>query len=320
MYLGRMTTCLIGLIVFVGCGANQKSGKNRSGQQNGYTNPYQNNGQPQYANQNFNTQPHSQNSYVPPQSAEVERVGNIIRERVSFTGVQGDRVPAYLYLPSQPMNKKLPVLMLQYGLGGDKSDGKIAEVAQAIVNDGWSIIVIDIHGVGERSNGQQNQSNSQQIMQFLNNFNAQSFERYVGDYKKTVDYIASRPELDSSRIAYGGASWGAITGTSFVAAEPRIKAFVSIVGGGGFFGALPSAYDPAQALAQIAPRPVYLINASQDEVIIPAFSQALHNVSGNNIKKRWIEANHTLDGVDLQSLASDIVDFLSQSLGVSPNS
>ena len=52
------------------------------------------------------------------------------------------------------------------------------------------------------------------------------------DVARTLDYIQTRSDLDSSRIAYYGLSWGAYLGPIFAAVEPRLK--TAIWAGGGF--------------------------------------------------------------------------------------
>jgi dienelactone hydrolase len=52
------------------------------------------------------------------------------------------------------------------------------------------------------------------------------------DLARTLDYIQTRKDLDSDRIAYYGLSWGAALGPIFSATEPRIKTALWV--GGGF--------------------------------------------------------------------------------------
>ncbi len=57
------------------------------------------------------------------------------------------------------------------------------------------------------------------------------FTRVVKDFRRTLDYLDIRPDLDHSRVAYFGVSWGAMNNPIFSAVEPRIKVNLLLVGG-----------------------------------------------------------------------------------------
>src|SRR5262249_875995 len=51
------------------------------------------------------------------------------------------------------------------------------------------------------------------------------------DVGRSVDYLETRPEIDHSRIAYFGFSWGAEEATRILAIQDRFKAAVVVAGG-----------------------------------------------------------------------------------------
>ena len=51
------------------------------------------------------------------------------------------------------------------------------------------------------------------------------------DYRRTLDYLSSRPDIDTTKFAYFGFSWGSYLGGLIPAIEPRIKAAVLYVAG-----------------------------------------------------------------------------------------
>ena len=63
------------------------------------------------------------------------------------------------------------------------------------------------------------------------------------DLGRSIDYVESRRDLDATRIAYYGLSWGAALGAILPAVEPRIKANVLYVAGLNFQHALPEVDD-----------------------------------------------------------------------------
>lgn len=228
------------------------------------------------------------------------------KQQVTFQGSRGDKVPALLYHPGS--SNKSPAVMVQYGITGDKSSSTIQQVADVLNQNGFIVLVIDVPGRGERT------SPTGEIDPVQTVLNQDLFRWYVNDYGAAATYLASRPDVDVNKLAYIGASWGAITGIPFVARDQRLKALVSVVGGGGFFGVIPEDLDPARTIQQISPRPIMLINATQDQIILEPFWRALHNAAPSNAKKLLLETDHTLSGVDLDGLVTQIVSFLKDSL------
>jgi len=59
--------------------------------------------------------------------------------------------------------------------------------------------------------------------------------KWVKDFSRSIDYLSTRPDIDSEKLAYWGWSWGAWVGDVITAVEERIKA--SILGAAGFYTA-----------------------------------------------------------------------------------
>jgi dienelactone hydrolase len=53
----------------------------------------------------------------------------------------------------------------------------------------------------------------------------------VKDVRRSIDYLQSRPDLDSQKIAYMGMSWGGNLGAIIPAIENRFKASILLAGG-----------------------------------------------------------------------------------------
>ena len=51
------------------------------------------------------------------------------------------------------------------------------------------------------------------------------------DLMRTLDYLETRPDIDSYRVGYYGVSWGGRRGPLIMALESRLKTGVLIVGG-----------------------------------------------------------------------------------------
>ncbi len=66
-------------------------------------------------------------------------------------------------------------------------------------------------------------ANTHQYTEFLT--------QLVKDFRRTVDYLETRPDIDAGRLAYYGMSWGAIMGAIIPAVETRMKTAVILAGG-----------------------------------------------------------------------------------------
>jgi dienelactone hydrolase len=51
------------------------------------------------------------------------------------------------------------------------------------------------------------------------------------DFRRSIDFLQTRPDIDPRRLAYYGMSWGGILGAIIPAVEPRLAAVVLVAGG-----------------------------------------------------------------------------------------
>src|ERR1051325_794751 len=243
----------------------------------------------------------------------VEDKDEYTKYRVEFNGIRA-RVPANLYIPKDG-KKTHPAVLLQYGSGGNKNTNYIVAIGLKAVEHGFVVITIDIPNKGERKN------KAVPRLPFEG-----SFGETLGDYSRAVDYLVSRPEVNKEKLSYVGISWGAITGITYVAHDPRIKVMASLVGGGNFLGWLPpdtvtpeakaavEEFDPVYHIQLIAPRPLLLLNVTKD-VMVPHFmSESLHKAAGENAKKVWLETDHFFSTVDRAKTAEMVIQFVEDQL------
>jgi dienelactone hydrolase len=66
-------------------------------------------------------------------------------------------------------------------------------------------------------------TNTHQYTEFLT--------QLVKDFRRTVDYLETRPDIDTGRLAYYGMSWGAILGAIIPAVETRPRTAIILAGG-----------------------------------------------------------------------------------------
>ena len=246
----------------------------------------------------------------------VERAAGYTKSRVEFNGIRKDRVPGFLYVPNGGKDKH-PAVLLQYGSGGHKGTFYIVALAQQFVAKGFVVLTIDSPMKGERKPPRDQRN-------WWSGLGERGrFQWYCGDYSRAVDYLVTRPDVDADRVGYAGVSWGAITGITYSAHDPRIKAVASIVGGGNFMGPLADkvemsketveaakTFDPVYHVGLLAPRPLLLLNVTKDQLVPRFFADALHKAAGDGAKKMWVETDHFFQGVDRYAILEDVIAFM----------
>ena len=85
---------------------------------------------------------------------------------------------------------------------------------------------------------------------------------WAKDLRRGIDYLETRPEVSTSRLAYYGVSWGGALGGLMPAVEPRIKVSALEVAGLDFPRVRPEV-DPVNFLPRIR-IPTLMINGRYD--------------------------------------------------------
>jgi dienelactone hydrolase len=122
----------------------------------------------------------------------------------------------------------------------------------------------------------------------------------VVDLRRALEVVSAHPEVDGSRAGYVGFSLGAMLGALFCAHDPRIRAAVLAIGGGGMG---PEAVDPVHHIGLFAPRPLLFVNAEQDTRVPRARAEALHEAAGEPKRILWFDSGHAdLPGAALKAI------------------
>jgi predicted esterase len=130
----------------------------------------------------------------------------------------------------------------------------------------------------------------------------------VRDVRRSLDFLASRSEIDSRRLAFEGFSWGAFVAPFVLAVEPRFA--MAILGSGGLDPAArprpevdPFHYTPRVTL------PVLMLNGRYD-LVVPLDSSAhpmfrLLGTPSDNKLLRVYDSDHAVPRSDFirESLA-----------------
>ena len=221
--------------------------------------------------------------------------GDYVLEKFQFDNEAGSIVRGYLLLPGGAPSKHPAILYChwhagEYDLGKEELfEAKHTPEAPgpAFARRGYVVIAIDASGFGER-NGQGPDGPAER--DYKAEETASKFNLWVGrslwgmllrDDLIALDYLASRPEVDSGRIGVTGMSMGATRSWWLMALDERIRTGVAIAcmtryqnmiehGAihehdiGYFVPGMLKHFDTEAVIALIAPRPVLFQTGDRD--------------------------------------------------------
>ena len=137
---------------------------------------------------------------------------------------------------------------------------------------------------------------------------------WAKDLGRSLDWIATRPDLDAKRVAYYGASWGAFLGPLMLAVDERLKVGVLVGGGLEAQEALPES-DPFHFLGLVH-QPVLMVNGRYDfffpveETQVPMFKGL--GTPAKDKRHVVLEAGHVPPN---DVLTQEVLDWLDRYLG-----
>ena len=181
------------------------------------------------------------------------------RQKITFAAAYGgERMLAYLFLPSAG---KPPYQVVVYFPGSGAISTRSSATLDLgrldfLATSGRAVIYPIYKGTYERG-GELKTDYPEETT---------DYKDYVvmwgKDLRRSIDYVETRPELDASRIAYYGLSWGGAMGAILPAVEPRIKTNVLYVAGLAFQRALPEA-DAINYIGRVK-QPTLILNGELD--------------------------------------------------------
>ncbi|HEX8440625.1 S9 family peptidase [Archangium sp.] len=140
-------------------------------------------------------------------------------ELIHYASTDGVKVPAFLYLPRKAQGK-VPVVIVFHGGPEGQSRPYLSTFTQFLaVELGMAVVVPNVRG--SEGYGKAYRAMDDGVKR----------EQSLADIGATLDAIAARPELDASRVAVYGGSYGGYMVLATAAFFPeRIKAAVDVVG------------------------------------------------------------------------------------------
>lgn len=231
-----------------------------------------------------------------------------LRQKIVFRGVQGFLVPGFLEFPKSAA-KPMPLVLLLHGWSGGKDnwyeDGNYSnggEMRKALIGAGYAVLALDAAAHGERSNEidyqHVNPFEDPQAPPRRNYFTfSEIMVQTVRDYRRALDYLEQRGEVDMKRIGLVGYSMGAMDSFLLLSVEPRIKMAVACVPpltGAGF-----TPTEPIDYTWGVKGKPFLMLMGRKDGAYDPVRAEASYHayIEGPDTKLIWYDQEHRLTGV-----------------------
>jgi dienelactone hydrolase len=167
-----------------------------------------------------------------PESASETGDGFVV-EHGSFFSEEKERVP-FLALRKEGAAGRLPAVVVLHGTGGTKE--AMRPTLEDLARRGYLALAIDARFHGERAGGAPGKQAYQDAILRAwreRDPHAQAhpfFYDTVYDLWRTLDYLATRPDVDAERIGMIGFSMGGIETWLAAATDPRIRVAVPAIG------------------------------------------------------------------------------------------
>jgi dienelactone hydrolase/predicted Ser/Thr protein kinase len=185
-----------------------------------------------------------------------------IREKVSFdASYGGERVLAYLFLPR---SGKSPYQTVVYFPGSNAINTRSSETNESlgignfdfIMKSGRAFLFPIYKSTYERGDGLESS-----IPDESNSYKEHVIQ-WAKDLGRSIDYLESRSDIDSDKLAYYGFSWGGRLGGIMIAVGGRFKTAILYVAGFRFQTQKPEV-DPFHFVSRVR-IPVLMLNGRYD--------------------------------------------------------
>jgi formylglycine-generating enzyme required for sulfatase activity/dienelactone hydrolase/predicted Ser/Thr protein kinase len=237
-------------------------------------------------------------------TVDVEDAPDWRRESVIYdAGYEDERVPAQLFLPKHASPPYQTVLYFPHGWALFQKSSQNLEMRWIayLIRSGRAVLCPVVKGTFERRENA-----------LAPGFFADSTLSWAKEVSRSVDYLATRADIDMERIAYYGFSLGAHDGPIFAVTEPRFKTMVLLAGG--LLTDVPPHVDPVH-FAPRATLPVLLV-AGKDDFALHNATLRMYELFGTPPQDKrlaLLEGGHI--PARLEDVIREVLDWLDRYLG-----
>lgn len=237
-------------------------------------------------------------------------------ERVEYSSSYDseDKIIAYIFLPKNVEPPYQTVIWFQgaWCIRPIPSADRIGldgfGTPSFFVKSGRAFVVPILKGQWDRSDG---------LTTWMSNDStdyADYLIKWTKDFRRTIDYLETRPEFDTDKICYFGTSWGAFNFPIIGAVEPRIEMSVCLVGGLSMTPARPEV-DQISFIHRVKQPTLWL--AGEYDRIFPfaESSKAAFDRLGTDAADKKMMTFPTGHNVPLAGFLTELLNWLDKYLG-----
>ncbi|MDH4270811.1 MAG: protein kinase [Candidatus Aminicenantes bacterium] len=237
-----------------------------------------------------------------------------IKEKVSFDAAYGgERVLAYLFLPK---SGKPPYQAIVYFPGGNAINTRSSEKNESLWISNFDFIMKSGRALLfpiYKSTYERGDELASHMPDETNSYKDHVIQ-WAKDLRRSVDYLESRSDIDSHKLAYYGLSWGGRLGGIMVAAEGRFKTAVLHAAGFRFQKQKPEV-DPFHFVSRVR-IPVLMLNGRYDSFFPHETAQVpMFKLLGTPEEHKHHLIYDTGHGVPRNQLIKESLEWLDRYLG-----
>lgn len=247
---------------------------------------------------------------APEVKEEAVADANAMILKISFTGPNGQPVEGLFLRPKE--DGVYPCALLPHGLSNNKEIA-IKMFGNALVAKGIAVLALDAPGHGTGQSPNKNYWNQDVITLAVHEGNR--------NYRRALDYLATRIDIDQQHIGLLGYSLGSIMGSILGAVDERVTAFSFCVGGDPFLPVAKTTVDDKarRAILQVCPslfighlkgRPIIMFNGLTDVVVVPPAAKLLQIAAPEPKQIVWYNGGHDVP----QEIRTRAVNWLANQL------
>lgn len=230
--------------------------------------------------------------------------------KLAFTGPGGKPVSGVFLRPKA--EGTYPCALVAHGLTQNK-EAAVDMFGKALVAKGIAVLALDApeHGAGQSAN---KRYWTEHVI---------TIAVHEGDrnYRRALDYLTTRPDVDMQQIGMLGYSMGAIMSSILGAVDDRITAFALIVGGDPFLPIAKATPDdktraailqvsPSLFIGHIQSHPISMYNGLTDVVVVPPAAKLLQAAAPQPKQVIWYNGGHNTP----QATRTQAVEWLAKQL------
>ena len=235
-----------------------------------------------------------------------------IEEKISMDAAyEKERLTAYLYLPKGVSPPYQTVICVPHSGSEESSVFKSVQdpmfsAIDFIIKNGRAVLFPIYKGTYER--------NVERPMDPISYAYDDMLIKRVKDFSRSIDYLSTRPDIDTSKISYYGTSMGGRLGLIILAIEERIKLGLLVFGGLGGYRR-HAEVDEINYVSRVE-TPVLMLNGRYDFIFpLETNVQPMYELLGTSEEDKFLKLYDTPHYMPRNELIKETLKWLDRYLG-----